>query len=222
MTNTKGRYWNYVPCPFWAMDSEEWLKYAEGLKGADRELLSSIPFKWAFVPPNDAATSLQFMREIGAAKDEVNEDVIENIHESMPTFEGLVAGDSVNWSKCNESEAPAYRFRMTPEWENMAGVILNWPVFYPPLWSVYKDIIVGLNHVTTFLRIPKGYLGAAALAWLQSSGVDPKSIRAIPGPIGDIWPRDYSPLYGTDVYSGEAVAHKFTFAAYYEEYRQRY
>lgn len=222
MANTDNKYWNYVPCPFWAMDSGEWLKYAEGLKGADRELLSSIPFKWAFVPPNDAATAVQFMREIGVAKDEVNEDVVENIHESMPTFEELVAGDSVNWSRCNESEAPTYRFRMTPEWEKMAGVILNWPVFYPPLWDVYRDIMVGLSHVTTFLRVPKGYLGAVALAWLQSGGVDSRSIRAIPGPIGDIWPRDYSPLYGTDVYSGEAVAHKFTFAAYYEEYRQKY
>ena len=104
----------------------------------------------------------------------------------------------------------------------MSGVILNWPIFYPPLWKVYKDMIEALDHVKTYLRIPEGHLGAAVLAWLRGNGIDLGRVRGIPGPIGDIWPRDYSPLFGVDVYSGEAVAHKFTFAAYYEEYRRKY
>lgn len=222
MSKTDDKYWNYVPCPFWAMDSDEWLKYVEGLKDADRWILSDIPFKWAYVHPNSASTAMQFLDDVGVAADDVKEDDIENVRASMPTFEELISKESVSWSKGEYSAAPSYRFRMTPEWEKMAGVILNWPVFYPPMWRVYKEIMVGLDHVTTFLRVPKGYLGAAVLAWLQSSGINLGKVEAIPGPIGDIWPRDYSPLYGTDMYSGEAVAHKFAFAAYYEEYRQKY
>lgn len=222
MTEADDRFWNYVPCPFWAMDREEWLKYAEGLESSDRGLLSHFPFRWAYVPPNDASSAMQFLVDIGAVTDGTNVDIVEDAHDKMPTFDGLVKQGSVNWSKGEFSKAPEYRFRMTPEWEKMAGVILNWPVFYPPLWDVYREIMVGIDHVTTFLRIPEGYLGAAVLAWLQSSGINMEKVRAIPGPIGDIWPRDYSPIYGTDVYSGEAVAHKFAFAAYYEEYRQKY
>ena len=213
---------NYVPLPFWAMDSSEWLKYTDGLADSDKGLLSQFPFRWAYVRPNDAASALQFLKEIGVATDDLSEDDIRETRSGMPTFDELVAKGSISWSRGVCSDMPGYRFRMTPEWERMAGVILNWPVFYPPLWSVYKEMISGLDHVTTFLRIPEGYLGAAVLTWLRGQRIDEGRVRAIPGPVGDIWPRDYSPLYGVDTHSGEAVAHKFTFAAYYEEYRQKY
>jgi agmatine/peptidylarginine deiminase len=39
--------------------------------------------------------------------------------------------------------------------------------------------------------------------------------------MGDSWARDYSPLYGVNIYSGEPVAHKFTFAAFWPEYREK-
>jgi agmatine/peptidylarginine deiminase len=222
MLDPDDKYRNYVPCPFWAMDSGEWLKYADGLKGDDRKLLSEIPFKWAFVRPNDAASALAFLDDIGASSDEINEDVIESVEEGMPTFDELVAEGSVSWSTESSLETPRYRFRMIPEWEKMSGVILNWPVFYPPLWNVYRDMIEALDHVRTYLRVPQGYLGAASLAWLQGRGIDLGRVQAIPGPIGDIWPRDHSPLFGVDTYSGEPIAHKFAFAAYYEEYREKY
>ena len=222
MKSSHKRFRNYVPLPFWAMDSNEWLKYVDGLAATDRGLLSCFPFKWAYVRPSEASSALKFLQEIEMATDGISEDIIEDIRSKMSSFEELVAGDSISWSRGHFDETPRYRFRMTPEWERMSGVILNWPVFYPPLWEVYKEMISGLDHVTTYLRIPEGYLGAAVLAWLRSQGIHDTKIRAIPGPIGDIWPRDYSPLFGIDTDSGAAVAHKFTFAAYYEEYRRRY
>ena len=222
MKKEGGEFRNYVPLPFWAMDPHEWLQYVHGLAGADRAFLSHFPFKWAYDRPIDASTALQFLLDIGAATDDINEDSIEDAQSGMPVFDELVEKGSISWSREAWSKAPDYRFRMTPEWEKMTGVILNWPVFYPPLWAVYKEIVTSLDHVTTYLRIPEGYLGAAILAWLRRHGIDRAKVRAIPGPIGDIWPRDYSPLYGIDTDSGESVAHKFAFAAYYEEYRQRY
>ena len=222
MESTHDEFRNYVPLPFWAMDSSEWLKYADGLAEADRGLLSLFPFKWAYVRPSDASSALKYLQEIRMATPEIGEDAIEDVHSHMPTFEQLVAKGSISWSREVCTSPPSYRFRMTPEWEKMSGVILNWPVFYPPLWNVYREMISSLDPVMTYLRIPEGYLGAAVLAWLRSHGIHDAKIRAIPGPVGDIWPRDYSPLYGIDADSGEAVAHKFTFAAYYEEYRRKY
>ena len=222
MKKENDHYRNYVPCPFWAMDSVEWLKYANGLKGEDRTLLCEIPFRWAFSRPTDARTALEFLEDIGFASEEVDEQSIEGVLSGMPSFEELVQSGSVSYGSERLAEAPSYRFRMIPEWERMRGVILNWPVFYPPLWEVYRGMVEALDHVITYLRVPEGYLGAASLAWLQGRGVDLGRVRAVPGPVGDIWPRDYSPLFGVDMYSGEPVAHKFAFAAYYEEYRLRY
>jgi agmatine/peptidylarginine deiminase len=111
---------------------------------------------------------------------------------------------------------------MIPEWEPMSGVLLNWPTFYLPLWDMFRQMIAALDHVTTFLRIGEGYFGATVLAWLDAYGIDLDKIRPIPGPIGDSWARDYSPLYGVNIYSGEPVAHKFSFAAFWPEYRAKY
>ncbi len=43
---------------------------------------------------------------------------------------------------------------MIPEWEKMAGVLLNWPTLFPPLWAMFSQMMKSLDHVTTFLRIP--------------------------------------------------------------------
>jgi len=111
---------------------------------------------------------------------------------------------------------------MIPEWEPMLGVLLNWPTFYPPLWDTYLQLVTALDHVQVYLRLPEGYLGAAALAWLGAMGVDLNQVQPLPGPLGDIWARDYSPIYGINTYTGEAVAHKFKFAAYSPAYRDTF
>ncbi len=216
------KFWNYVPMPFWSMDHEKWLKYANDLKGDDRKVLSYFPFKWPYVPANDAATAKQFLDEIAVGSDNISPDSIENCYRNLPTFEKLKKKRSVEWSEREFSDDPGYNFRMIPEWEPMAGVLLNWPIFYPPLWETFRQMITGLDHVTTFLRIPEGDLGAAALAWLNENGIGLNKVRPIPGPIGDIWARDYSPIYGIDTCTGKAIAHKFVFTAFYEAYREEF
>jgi agmatine deiminase len=221
MMKNSEKYRNYVPYPFWAMDQEFIFKYANDLTGDDRSQLAYYPFKWAYVPPHDSAAAVEFLRDIGVDDGEVNATAVAAKFETMTSFELLKQEGTVQWGGDILYDNPPPGFRMIPEWEPMTGVLLNWPTLYPPLWDMYRQMIAALDHVTTFLRIGEGYFGAALLAWLDAHGVDLDKIRPIPGPIGDSWARDYSPLYGVNIYSGEPVAHKFTFAAFLPEYRAK-
>ena len=216
------RYRNYVPYPFWAMDQEFFFKYANDLTGDDRSQLAYYPFKWAYVPPHDSSTAVEFLRDIGVEADRVTAEAVAEKFENMTSFELLEQEGTVQWGGDILYDNPPPGFRMIPEWEPMSGVLLNWPTLYPPLWDMFRQMIAALDHVTTFLRIGEGYFGATVLAWLDAYGIDLDKIRPIPGPIGDSWARDYSPLYGVNIYSGEPVAHKFSFAAFWPEYRAKY
>lgn len=213
---------DFWPVPFWAMDRQVWSQYVGSLKGEERRALDLYPFKWAYVPPHDSQTAVEFLHEIGVDDGRVSPDAVQAVFERMMTFDELERQDQVEWRDPRVGEVPADGFRMVPEWEPMAGILLNWPTFYPPLWDTFRRMVAALDHVITYLRIPEGYLGAAVLAWLQAQGILPAAISPIPGPVGDIWARDYSPIYGVNVYSGQPVAHKFVFAAYGEEYRVKY
>jgi agmatine deiminase len=215
-----GRYnKKFWPVPFWAMDQQIWYRYINSLPDQDRRDLDAYPFKWAYAPPYDGKTAVQFLNEIGIDKDLVSVDAVQEAFEGMPTFENLIRQGVVEWGVPGTDDHPAAGFRMIPEWEPMTGVLLNWPTFYPPLWDTYLQMITALDHVTVFLRVSEGFLGATALAWLGAKGVNLNQVRPLPGPLGDIWARDYSPLYGINVYTDEPIAHKFTFAAFSPEYR---
>ncbi|MBW2056163.1 MAG: agmatine deiminase family protein [Deltaproteobacteria bacterium] len=209
----------FYPFPFWAMDQKIWYRYVQALRGDDRRNLSSYPFKWAYVPPDSPEEAVEFLNDTGTEIDLVSADSVLGKLENMLDFEGMRRQGLVEWRDARTGEEPADGFRMIAEWEPMAGVLLNWPIFYPPLWDTFHQIIAALDHTTTFLRIPEGYLGAAVLAWLEAKGIDLDRVRPIPGPVGDIWARDYSPIYGVSGYSGRGVAHKFSFAAFYPDYR---
>jgi agmatine/peptidylarginine deiminase len=201
------------------MDQEFFFKYANDLKGDDRRQLDFYPFKWAYVPPHDNASALEFLRDIGMDDERVTAEAVAAKFEIMTSFEQLVQQEIVQWGGDILYDNPPPGFRMIPEWEPMTGVLFNWPTLYPPLWDMFRQMIAALDHVTTFLRIGEGYFGAAVLAWLEAHDIDLDNIRPMPGPLGDSWARDYSPLYGVNRYSGEPVAHKFAFAAFWPEYR---
>ena len=213
---------NYLPTAFWAMDPIAWQEYVEALKGEARQVLAHYPFRWAFAPPCDSQQAVDFLRDIGLDDGRVSADLVGKQFTGLPTFESLVSWGSVDWEVPSGDEIPPGGFRMIPEWEPMAGALINWPTFYPPLWDTFRQMVGAVSHTTAFLRIPEGYLGAAVLAWLGVQGIDLNAVRPIPGPVGDIWARDYSPVYGVNRYTGEPTALKFAFAAFYPEYRERY
>jgi hypothetical protein len=62
---------NDVPYPFWAMDQVFFFKYANDLTEADRDPLVYYPFKWAYVPPHNSASSVEFLRDVGLEADRV-------------------------------------------------------------------------------------------------------------------------------------------------------
>lgn len=219
MTRKSEKFSPYMTYPFWDMRQSYWYGYLDGLKQEERDVLAQYPVKWAYFPPRDAKAAVEFLHEIRVDGERVQPAKIEEHRSRMPTFDDLKARGSVAWSDGPYDAAPSYGFRQIPEWEPMAGVLLHWPIFYPPLWDMYREVISSFDHVTTFLRIPEGYPGAAVLAWLESQGIKMKTVRPIPGPIGDLWGKDSCPLYGLNTYTGEPVAHQFAFSAYGEEYR---
>ena len=211
---------NYIPAPFWAMNPLTWQTYVDQLSGEDHRVLDYYPIKWAYIHPDNSSSALDFLREITLHKGEISQELIEKQYAKMPTFESLVKEGSVGWQEPMGDEIPAPGFRMIAEWEPMAGTLINWPTFYPPIWETFRQMVHAASHATVFLRIPEGYLGAAVLAWLEANGIDLSMVRPIPGPIGDIWAKDYSPVYGVNRYTGEPVAHKLAFACFHPQYRR--
>ena len=132
------KFKNYIPLPFWGVDQEYWYQYVNALKEDDRDVLSYYPFRWAFAPPHDAVTSVEFLRGIGVDDERVSADAVEAQCETLPTFAELQARGSVEWGDGAFDENPPPGFRMIPEWEPMAGALFHWPVFYPPLWETFQ------------------------------------------------------------------------------------
>ena len=124
----------YIPVPFWAMNPLTWQKYVKQLSGEDRRVLSYYPFKWAYVHPNSAGEAVDFLQDIGIDKDQVGKELVESQMVDLPSFESLVRDSSVDWQEPSGDEIPPPGFRMIAEWEPMAGTLINWPIFYPPLW----------------------------------------------------------------------------------------
>jgi len=215
------KYKNYVPHAFWSLDQGLSFDIANDVHRNDRKILDYYPYKWAYVPPHDPEDAVVYLNDLGMNKDKrVDVDAVIRQYKKLSTFEKMEKKGLVEWGGEIMQSIPPSGFKMIPEWGPMSGVLLNWPTLWPPLWEMHLEIIKACNHVMTYLRVGEGDFGAAALAWLEANGVDLKKVQAIPGPLGDNWARDYSPLYGVNVYSGEPVAHKFKFAVFCEESRK--
>ena len=109
------KYRNYVPYPFWAMDQEFFFKYANDLTGDDRSQLAYYPFKWAYVPPHDSSTAVEFLRDIGVEADRVTAEAVAEKFENMTSFEQLAQEGTVQWDGDILYDNPPPGFRMIPE-----------------------------------------------------------------------------------------------------------
>lgn len=215
------KYKNYLPFPFWSMDQSLFNDIVKDINGSDRKVLDYYPYKWAYVPPQDPENVVQFLNDIGMnAERIVDTDAVHRQYERLSSFEEMKKQGLVEWGGEIMQETPPSGFKMIPEWGAMSGVLLNWPTLWSPMWAMHLEIIKACNHVKIYLRVGEGGYGAAVLAWLEANGVDLDKIQTIPGPLGDNWERDYSPLYGVNIYSGQPVAHKFEYACGCKEYRE--
>ena len=112
MIKNSEKYRNYVPYPFWAMDQEFFFKYANDLTGDGRNQLTYFPFKWAYVPPHDSTSVLEFLHDIGVDDDKVTcEEALAVYQQALPDYEVIPieatiqtnAGGAIN---CSSKEIP--------------------------------------------------------------------------------------------------------------------
>ncbi len=203
-----------APYPFWSFEHAYWNEMVEKYNRRAPEVLKHYPLEWVKKPFTDARTCVEYLNAFGLNAADVSPNAIDAAFEKMPSFEELRQAETILWGNEGCLFEPSNGFRMVPERGPMKGVILAFPVFFPPLWKTYREFIGHLDHTKTYLRVPDNYLGAAVMAWLAANDINPASVEPLPSPLGDIWCRDYAPLYGVDIYSGEPVAHQFAFAGF--------
>ena len=68
-------------------------QYVDSLKDGERRALDAYPFKWAYAPPHDGATAVQFLRDIGADDGQVSVDAVQKEFEEMPRQTDAAAED---------------------------------------------------------------------------------------------------------------------------------
>jgi hypothetical protein len=81
-------------------------KYANDLTGDERSLLAYYPFKWAYVPPHDSASAVDFLRDIGVEEDRATVEDVAAKFENMTSFELLEQEGSVQWGGDLRSAGP--------------------------------------------------------------------------------------------------------------------
>ena len=204
----------FAPYPFWSFNHKYWNEMVEKYSKLAPETLRHYPLEWVKKPFANARAGLDFLNAFALNHADISLNAINSAHQRMPSFQRLLDDGTVLWGDEGCDPDPCNGFRMVPEWAPMKGVHLSFPVFFPPLWKVYRDWIRHMDHVHTFLRVPDNFLGATAVAWLEANGIARDSIVPLRSPLGDIWCRDCSPLYGVDIYSGEPVAHQIKFAGF--------
>jgi len=110
-------------------------------------------------------------------------------------------------------EHPPHPVRLPAQWEPIQSVILNWPVFYPPLWALHAQMAEAILPVADVtITVPAPYWAHGIQLYLEARGQMATDTPATSGtitfmviPTDDIWVRDYGPIVGLDA-DGQPVA----------------
>jgi agmatine deiminase len=94
--------------------------------------------------------------------------------------------------------AASSKLRLPAQWEPMEAVLLNFPVIYPPLWTMYAQMVEAITPVADVqITIPGAGWAAGILLYLTLRGkADLSRIWFLDLPADDIWIRDYGPFVG--------------------------
>ncbi len=103
--------------------------------------------------------------------------------------------------------APDSQIRLPAQWEPVETVLLTWPVLYPPLWTLYVELVAAIAPVATVtIIIPRPTWASGIRLYLQQHGQSNlDNLRFLNLPTDDIWIRDYGPMVGFNP-AGERVA----------------
>jgi agmatine deiminase len=103
--------------------------------------------------------------------------------------------------------APDESVRLPAQWEPVETVLLTWPVLYPPLWTLYAELVAAILPVAAVtILVPRPTWASGIRLYLQQRDQAAQNqLRFVNLPTDDIWVRDYGPMIGFNP-AGERVA----------------
>lgn len=185
---------NYAPYPLWRRALPTPLSW-----------LTRPLWRWLYPvdaelhPPTTARQMAHFLARWRLLGD-MDEDEARRRMSEQPIPVEMTRGDAL------PPAAPPGLIRLPAQWEPLEAIILTWPVYYPPLWSLYARMVEAITPVAQVtINIPRPtFASGIALYLAQHSTSDLDKVRFLYLPTDDIWVRDYGPIIGLDS-SGQQV-----------------
>jgi agmatine deiminase len=95
------------------------------------------------------------------------------------------------------------RVRLPAQWEPTERVLLRWGVLYPPMWTMFTEMVNAISPVATVEIVVNDALWAHGI-WVflrhyctqHNQPLNEKNICFLVAPTDDIWIRDYGPISG--------------------------
>ncbi len=188
---------DYIPYPLWrrklpnplgllAAPFLHWFYpvYAETHPPATPRQMGRFMARWGLLNGTDEADARRRMAE--------NPAVVE-----------MTRGDIV------PQAAPHQPVRLPAQWEPMETILLSWPIYYPPLWTLHAQLVEAITPVCTVtINVPRPIYASAIRLFLEQRGqADLSKIRFLYLPTDDIWVRDYGPFVGLDADAQQVAIH---------------
>lgn len=189
---------DYIPYPLWRR------RWPAGLS----RLLAPLWERWYPVgadaePPRDLAAMADVMLRFGLMPDAD----LQSIYAALNASDAHV--EDARGKPAPVNGAVQEPVRVPAQWEPHESILLNWPVMYPPLWSLHAEMVEGIAPVAeAVITVPSPPWAHAAWLFLQAHGLPDNlkgRVRFLVIPTDDIWVRDHGPIVGLDG-GGEQVA----------------
>ena len=91
--------------------------------------------------------------------------------------------------------------RLPAQWQPIERILMSFPVLYPSLWDVHRQMIAAITPVAEVtVVVPAPIWARVVRCYLRvtNSESSPERVHFLYAPIDDIWIRDYGPFVGFD------------------------
>ena len=193
---------NYVPYPLWRRHVPLPLRPLKLL--ATRYLSRHYPVAEDRTPPKDPRRMARYLDHFRLMSSHSVDELSRLIEESEARIEDAtsIALEATGTSSVQEKNNHL-PIRLPAQWETNQGILLNWPILYPPLWELHAQMTEAIAPVAeAVITIPAPMWAHAAWIYLRQRGKlsddSLKNVRFLVLPTDDIWVRDYGPTIGLD------------------------
>jgi agmatine deiminase len=180
---------NYVPYPLWRRHWPGWLRPA----------LNPL-WDWVYPvaedrqPPPDTAALVDYIIRYRLMPDMDMREIQHTLESCMPQVETP--------SQVPPETQVDLPLRIPAQWEPMESVMVNWPVWYPPLWDLHSEMVEAVLPVAeVVITVPSPLWAGAVMLYLARRGLVGEHharLRMLHIPTNDIWVRDHGPIVGYD------------------------